>query len=486
MQVPSAKSSKVFISYSHDSLEHVNRVLALANRLRAEGIDCHIDQYEDSPPEGWPRWTINQIEAANFVLVVCTENYNLRFRGIAQLGKGLGAKWEGAIITQEVYEAEGNNSKFIPVLLSPKDAAYIPTPLRSVTNYDTSTVDSYENLYRRLTTQPRVRKPDLGKLRPMPPLERKQDFSAAPATINLNHSDDTNNITPSSDQLSEVNSKQASIPSSANQSRLKGSWIFGSLLLIFFIYVFSFGPDMLPEYKARMLALISALIAGLFGFFLTGDVGIEIKTLQSRFGTIGVKAAGGLALFVMTIVWWGSPLAPVKSLPAPVESYKIRLTVLDLQKKPVEDALIWSSAKGELNKVSGGWELIVPASVLPPEKNITISVRTESPPLFRQLDLHLADKADIPASIQLERDRSSDVHGQVVDEEARSIPNAIVKVQGYTGESATTDANGAFRFPANWGRNEQVYLIVEKDGYKRISEYPHLAGEEPAYVILKR
>ena len=49
----------------------MDRVLALSNRLRADGIDCHIDQYELSPPEGWPRWMIKQISKATFVLVLC-------------------------------------------------------------------------------------------------------------------------------------------------------------------------------------------------------------------------------------------------------------------------------------------------------------------------------------------------------------------------------------------------------------------------------
>jgi hypothetical protein len=61
---------EVFISYSHESREHMDRVLALSNRLRAHGIDCHLDEYEPSPPEGWPRWMIKQIAKAAFVLVV--------------------------------------------------------------------------------------------------------------------------------------------------------------------------------------------------------------------------------------------------------------------------------------------------------------------------------------------------------------------------------------------------------------------------------
>jgi hypothetical protein len=38
-----SEAPKVFISYSHDSPEHANRILALANRLRVEGIDCAVD-----------------------------------------------------------------------------------------------------------------------------------------------------------------------------------------------------------------------------------------------------------------------------------------------------------------------------------------------------------------------------------------------------------------------------------------------------------
>src|SRR5262249_28317808 len=63
---------RVFINYSHDSPGHADRVLALAARLRAEGIDCHLDQYETSPPEGWPRRSENQVDA-RLRSVTCTK-----------------------------------------------------------------------------------------------------------------------------------------------------------------------------------------------------------------------------------------------------------------------------------------------------------------------------------------------------------------------------------------------------------------------------
>jgi TIR domain len=156
MASPHPETIQVFISYSHESRAHMDRVLALANRLRADGIDCHIDQYELSPPEGWPRWMIKHIAKAAFVLVVCTETYTRRFNDIEDVGKGLGVKWEGAILTQELHEAEAHNTKFIPVVFSTYDAAYIPIVLRGVNYYAVNTEEGYEALYRRLTNQPRI------------------------------------------------------------------------------------------------------------------------------------------------------------------------------------------------------------------------------------------------------------------------------------------------------------------------------------------
>ncbi len=56
------KNPVVFISYTHDSDEHLDRVLEFSNKLRAEGIDAVLDQYEESPPEGWPRWIDKFVE----------------------------------------------------------------------------------------------------------------------------------------------------------------------------------------------------------------------------------------------------------------------------------------------------------------------------------------------------------------------------------------------------------------------------------------
>ena len=56
---------KVFISYSQDSIEFADQVLQFSNHLRQEGIDTSLDQYEESPPEGWPRWMERQMAKMN-------------------------------------------------------------------------------------------------------------------------------------------------------------------------------------------------------------------------------------------------------------------------------------------------------------------------------------------------------------------------------------------------------------------------------------
>ena len=165
---------RVFVSYSHDSAEHQDRVLALAERLRADGVDVHLDQYETAPSQGWPQWMLDQIEEAEFVLVVCTETYHQRFRGKAPAGSGRGVKWEGAVLTQTLYDGDSRNQRFIPVLLNAADEAHIPVVLRGTTWYLATSEGGYEHLYRHLTNQPAVVKGKLGERKHLGPRQLPQ------------------------------------------------------------------------------------------------------------------------------------------------------------------------------------------------------------------------------------------------------------------------------------------------------------------------
>ena len=126
---------KVFISYSHDSPPHRDFVRGLADRLRTDGLDCLIDQYVNgSPPEGWQRWMENEVEAADFVLLVCTPTYLKRSRGEDRAG-GRGVNFEGVVISQTLYDHYYHNSKFIPVIPADGSLDNVPMPLKGFNTY---------------------------------------------------------------------------------------------------------------------------------------------------------------------------------------------------------------------------------------------------------------------------------------------------------------------------------------------------------------
>jgi hypothetical protein len=126
-----------------------------------------LDQYEESPEEGWLKWMEAELSKSSYVLVICTKGYFDKLQPNAKPG-GKGVKWEGTVITQEIYDQEGRNKKFIPVLFGEENKEHIPRALRSFTHYDVFQQAGYERLYRRLTRQSSVTKPPLGNVIKLP------------------------------------------------------------------------------------------------------------------------------------------------------------------------------------------------------------------------------------------------------------------------------------------------------------------------------
>ena len=172
-----ADAPRVFLSYSHDSDEHADRVLALADALCDRGIDVILDRYvHPAPAEGWPRWMDRNLDEAKFVLMVCTETYRRRVMGLEEPGKGLGVRWEGNLISNRIYHDKPSGSRFIPILLPGSEPAHIPNPVQGHAYYRIATFDltdpGFEALYRHLTDQPATPRPDLGALTILPPKPR--------------------------------------------------------------------------------------------------------------------------------------------------------------------------------------------------------------------------------------------------------------------------------------------------------------------------
>jgi hypothetical protein len=183
---------KVFISYAHESSDYSDLVLELSNSLRAQGIDAEIDQYEEAPPEGWPKWMTKQIQNADYVLVCCSESFEERARDTSGANVGLGAKWETTLIFQELYGLAANNTKFIPVFLGSENQQYVPLALQPYTHYDVSDSVAKQCLIDRINGTAKSKRPVLGKPgvpvatpQALPPKSRRTLFVSSIIDIDL-------------------------------------------------------------------------------------------------------------------------------------------------------------------------------------------------------------------------------------------------------------------------------------------------------------
>jgi len=162
---------RVFISYAHeyDIDGHRNRALQLAQSLRIRGVETLIDQFIEHEPPTWPRWMSDEIKIADFVLCLASPGYQERVEGRGNSAVGRGVRWEGVVITEELYHGIPTaHAKFIAVVLdkcSPDDIPDILLPLGR--SYYLWPRDD-EDLYRRLTGQPRVLPAQLGTIVQLP------------------------------------------------------------------------------------------------------------------------------------------------------------------------------------------------------------------------------------------------------------------------------------------------------------------------------
>lgn len=130
---PSRQPPTVFISYAHESDALRASVAALSEWLRAHGCSVFTDHpfVDRPPPEGWQAWMLGCIDQAETVLVVCTPKLKGRYEKTAAPDAGWGATYEGAIVTQRIYDAVMRNTKFFPILPNGGTEDDIPTALKS-------------------------------------------------------------------------------------------------------------------------------------------------------------------------------------------------------------------------------------------------------------------------------------------------------------------------------------------------------------------
>ena len=177
---------RVFISYAWEGGDIKERVRALADRLRNDGVDARLDQYDEHQPDPWPRWMNDQIDLAHKVLMVFTPTYRDRFEG-KDTPSGNGVAHEGLVVQQYLYDAKGKNKKFRAILFTGFDHSSLALPIKPYTSYRPDDPSSYEDLVRWLYDSPKNVAPPLGKrpsflspLTSLPGIAKVEDIYALP------------------------------------------------------------------------------------------------------------------------------------------------------------------------------------------------------------------------------------------------------------------------------------------------------------------
>jgi hypothetical protein len=166
--------------------------------------------------------------------------------------------------------------------------------------------------------------------------------------------------------------------------------------------------------------------------------------------------------------------------------YRVRVTLLDPQRHPVEDAKVWSTVGGEPKKVAGGWQFDIPSASVPMNGQVTFYATKESAFLGGETPLLLGADPNPAVTIDLGmRVSEVNIRGIILDGENNAVGEVRVNVVGYESEAVITHPHGGFVLPAHAAVEKQVLLHAEKPGYQSVNEY-HPAGNEPATIVLKR
>ena len=142
-----AEHPKVFISYSHDSAEHRRWVSELGTKLRHNGIDAILDQWDLGLGDDKTLFMEHGIRDSDRVLVICTDSYVEK----ANAGEG-GVGYEVRIVSAQLVENLGIN-KFIPIIRQASGKKKAPTCLEGRVYIDFGDESQFDEKFNELLNE---------------------------------------------------------------------------------------------------------------------------------------------------------------------------------------------------------------------------------------------------------------------------------------------------------------------------------------------
>lgn len=216
---------------------------------------------------------------------------------------------------------------------------------------------------------------------------------------------------------------------SRRESGLKlslASWVLGSILLVFFFVVF-FGVEALPVFKQRMLALACSLLAGVFTYFLTGDLKLKFTLKFSKFAQVAGRATGGVGAFLSVMIWWLSPLAPV-NVQEQLQEIKENTSAIRQDNAAIHRVV--TDNKESLDSVVAMMEKLLQ------EKQVSDTQPPELPEEARKLAQQIPDDAGLYArALKAIAQRHFDEALKLLSEAANSHETELVKIYRAQGDA---------------------------------------------------
>ena len=173
----SKEAPKVFISYSHDDSDHKKWVANLGIRLRQNGVDAILDQWDLFPGEDIPVFMERNLSESRYAILVCTKRYVEK----ANSGKG-GVGYEKMIVTSELVK-NMEASKFIPIIRQ-RGTHEVPKFIQTKLFIDFSNNEDFEAVFDELLRT--IFRSSLGK---KPPLGAVPIFSEGQKITKNNDTD---------------------------------------------------------------------------------------------------------------------------------------------------------------------------------------------------------------------------------------------------------------------------------------------------------
>lgn len=186
-----ATAPTAFISWAHrhaswDDLQErdwQSQVANFALSLRRLGVDADIDLFHmDDAQVDWTRFGPRGVRDSDHVLVVISKAWSERWEGDNPAYEGAGAVAEADELRGLFAKDQtGFQAKCSIVQFPGVRASEIPHGLSRLPRYkvDVENPDSYTDLLRALTGQPRFPKPPLGKMPVLPPVVLGRDVEDA-------------------------------------------------------------------------------------------------------------------------------------------------------------------------------------------------------------------------------------------------------------------------------------------------------------------